>query len=76
MLRDAVAVASMFKGEVCLVTSASGSASSSYVDMYNATSNSWTTYLAGLGQARSHLAAASLASGLVFFAGGLAGARA
>jgi hypothetical protein len=42
--------------------------------MYNATSNSWTTYPAGLGQARCCLAAASLASGLVFFAGGFTGA--
>ncbi len=39
--------------------------------MYNATSNSWTTYPTGLGQARGNLAAASLESGLVFFAGGL-----
>ncbi len=46
---------------------------SSYVDMYNATSNSWTTYPTGLGQARGSLAAASLVSGLVFFAGGYAG---
>jgi hypothetical protein len=55
------------------LTSASGSADSSFVDMYNATSNSWTTHPAGLGQARCCLAAASLASGLVFFAGGWAG---
>ena len=41
--------------------------------MYNATSNSWTTFPTGLGQARSSLAAASLPSGLVFFAGGYAG---
>jgi hypothetical protein len=41
--------------------------------MYNATSNSWTSYPAGLGQARRNLAAASLASGLVFFAGGSTG---
>ena len=52
----------------------SGNSYSLYVDMYNATSNSWTTYPAGLGQARSRLAAASLASGLVFFAGGETGA--
>jgi hypothetical protein len=53
---------------------ASGNNQSSYVDMYNATSNSWTTYPTGLGQARGYLAAASLASGLVFFAGGWTGA--
>jgi len=46
---------------------------SAYVDMYNATSNSWTTFPTGLGQARSQFAAASLPSGLVFFAGGYAG---
>jgi hypothetical protein len=51
----------------------SGFNASSYVDMYNATSNSWTSYPAGLGQARSYLAAVSLASGLVFFAGGWTG---
>ena len=38
--------------------------------MYNATSNSWTRFPNGLGQARHFLAAASLPSGLVFFAGG------
>ena len=52
---------------------ASGSSASAYVDMYNATSNSWTTFPTGLGQARSQFAAASLPSGLVFFAGGYAG---
>ena len=41
--------------------------------MYNATSNSWTTFPNGLGQARFGLAAASLPSGLVFFAGGWTG---
>ncbi len=41
--------------------------------MYDATSNSWTTYPAGLGQARCCLTAASLASGLVFFADGWTG---
>ncbi len=38
--------------------------------MYNATSNSWTRFPNGLGRARRELAAASLPSGLVFFAGG------
>ena len=38
--------------------------------MYNASSNSWTTFPNGLGQARHSLAAAALPSGLVFFAGG------
>ncbi len=38
---------------------------------YHATSGSWTTLSNGLGIARSYLAAASLPSGLVFFAGGL-----
>ena len=43
---------------------------SSFVDVYNAKSNTWTRDPKGLGQARGHLAAASLPSGLVFFAGG------
>jgi len=38
--------------------------------MYNATNNSWIRFPSGLGQAREDLAAASLPSGLVFFAGG------
>jgi len=50
---------------------ASDSGYSTYMDMYNATRNSWTKFPAGLGQARAWLAAASLPSGLVFFAGGL-----
>ena len=74
MMRDADAVACMSMGVMCPDACASGSVDSSNVDMYNATSNSWTTYPAGLGQARSLLAAASLASGLVFFAGGETGA--
>ena len=41
------------------------------VDMYNATSNNWTHFPAQLGHARYGLAAASLPSGLVFFAGGI-----
>ena len=59
---------------VCINVSATGSDESSFVDMYNATSNSWTRNPAGLGQARTDLSAASLPSGLVIFAGGLAGA--
>jgi hypothetical protein len=46
---------------------------SAHVDVYNASSDSWTSNPAGLGQARSSLAAASLPSGLVFFAGGILG---
>jgi hypothetical protein len=38
--------------------------------MYNATSNSWIRFPNGLGKARRELAAESLPSGLVFFAGG------
>ena len=53
--------------------SASGLQSSAYVDIYNATSNSWSRFPTGLGQARNRLAAASLPSGLVFFAGGQTG---
>ncbi len=45
---------------------------SSFVDMYNSTSHQWIVNSAGLGQPRGYLAAASLASGLVLFAGGLA----
>ncbi len=74
MLRDADAAACMWWVEICTDTCASGGAYSSYVDMYNVTSNSWTTYPEGLGQARGYLAGASLASGLVFFAGGATGA--
>jgi hypothetical protein len=51
-----------------------GGIQSEFLDIYNATSNSWASYPAGLGQARSSLAAASLPSGLVFFAGGFTGA--
>jgi hypothetical protein len=43
---------------------------STWVDFYHATNNSWTSNPSGLGQARGALAAAALASGLVFFAGG------
>ncbi len=43
---------------------------SAFVDLYNATSNNWTTYPTGLVHARSFLAAASLPTGLVFFGGG------
>jgi hypothetical protein len=38
--------------------------------MYNATSNSWTSFPNGLGRALHSLSGASLPSGLVFFAGG------
>jgi hypothetical protein len=41
--------------------------------VYNASNNSWASYPTGLGQARGYLAAASLPSGLVFFAGGVSG---
>ncbi len=59
--------------EGCVVLMhASGSGLTAAVDMYNATSNSWTLHPIGLGQAREMLAAASLPdSGLVFFAGGV-----
>ena len=59
--------------KVCVVLMhASGSGLTAAVDMYNATSNSWTLHPIGLGQAREMLAAASLPdSGLVFFAGGV-----
>ena len=68
---------SFFRNMECeiFIDASSGSSfggSSSYVDVYNATSNSWTRFPAGLGQARARLAAASLPSGLVFFAGGIA----
>ena len=52
---------------------ASDGSFSARVDVYNASSNSWASYPTGLGQARGYLAAASLPSGLVFFAGGLSG---
>jgi hypothetical protein len=73
LLRVANAVACTLKDNIFPDVCASDIERSSYVDMYNATSNSWTTYPTGLGQARSNLAAASLASGLVFFVGGLTG---
>jgi hypothetical protein len=43
---------------------------SSHVDIYNSSSNSWSSIATGLGQARGYLAATSLPSGVVFFAGG------
>ncbi len=49
----------------------SGSVQSSFVDIYNSTSNRLTAYPKGLRQARSFLAAASLPSGLALFVGGL-----
>jgi hypothetical protein len=74
MLLDAYAVARMWRGGMYPEACTSDIERSSFVDIYNATSNSWTTYPTGLGQARSHLAAASLVSGLVLFAGGFTGA--
>jgi hypothetical protein len=60
----------VFRGPACIDSCTVDDDYSSYVDIYNATSNSWTTYPEGLGMARGLLAAASLASGLVFFVGG------
>ncbi len=51
----------------------SGDGPSLYVDIYDAMNNLWTKNPTGLGQGRSSLAAASLPSGLVFFAGGWTG---
>ena len=65
-----IAVALIMEGGVYINFCAERFDPSKQVDMYNATSNSWTTYPEGLGQARSLLAAASSASGLVLFAGG------
>lgn len=61
----------MCRGVVICDTCTSGDKVSADVDIYNASSNSWTSDPAGLGQTRSRLAAASLPSGLVFFAGGV-----
>ena len=55
---------------ICNDSCASGNIYSGNIDLYNATSNSWTRHPKGLGQARGYLAATSLPSGLVFFAGG------
>ncbi len=71
MLCEADNVARIVRSSACADAFASGSGPSPYVDMYNATSNSWTRFPTGLGQARQFLAAASLPSGLVFFAGGV-----
>jgi hypothetical protein len=60
----------VFRGPAYIDSCAVDDDYSSYVDMYNATSNSWTTYPEGLGMARGFLAAASSTSGLVFFLGG------
>jgi hypothetical protein len=46
---------------------------SSYVDVYDSTADEWIRHPQGLGLARSNLAAASLSSGLAFFAGGSTG---
>jgi hypothetical protein len=54
----------------CADASLSVGGLSTYVDMYNATSDSWTRFPEGLGQAREYLSSSSLPSGLVFFAGG------
>jgi hypothetical protein len=54
----------------CVDACDSGNIYSMYVDLYNASSNIWVRFPQGLGQARCNLAAASLSSGLVFFAGG------
>jgi hypothetical protein len=43
---------------------------STFVDIYNATSQIWSGYPDGLGQARSDMAVASLPPNLVIFAGG------
>jgi len=65
-----LAAASLPSGLVFFAGGQSDSGASAYVDMYNSTSNRWTTFPSGLGEARYGLAAASLPSGLVFFAGG------
>jgi hypothetical protein len=52
----------------------SGNGPSLYVDTYDAMNNHWTRNSFGLGQGRWSLAAASLPTGLVFFAGGWTGA--
>lgn len=49
------------------------SAGSAHVDIYNSVTGTWTAISSGLGQARRFLAAVSLPSGLVFFAGGNVG---
>ena len=48
-----------------------GSTLSSWIDVYDSRNFNWFVNPTGLGQARGYLAAASLAIGLVFFAGGL-----
>jgi hypothetical protein len=50
-----------------------GDGFSTYADVYNASSDSWTSYPSGLGLSRGFLAAASLPMGLIFFAGGVSG---
>ena len=60
----------MSRAYACLIDPAARGGHSAYVDVYNATSNSWIRFPNGLGIARRELAAASLSSGLVFFAGG------
>ena len=63
---ECVEVFSAFFFDVCT----SGGMQSVFVDVYNATSNSWARYPEGLVQARSFFAATSIPSGAVFFAGG------
>jgi|LauGreDrversion4_2_1035121.scaffolds.fasta_scaffold1578288_1 hypothetical protein len=60
---------------ICVCTDAfvPGTGPAAHVDLYNATGKLWIRFPQGLGQARSDLAAASLSSGLVFFAGGFTG---
>jgi hypothetical protein len=60
----------MSRAYACLIAQTPGNGHSALVDVYNATNNSWTRFPNGLGLARRELAAASLPSGLVFFAGG------
>ena len=60
----------MSRAYACLIAQTPGNGHSALVDVYNATSNSWIQFPNGLGIARRELAAASLPSGLVFFAGG------
>ena len=59
-----------YLGQMLANDCASGGDFSAHADVYNATSNRWTRYPTGLGQARGYFSAASLPSGLVFFAGG------
>ena len=64
------AVALVWRGAAITDTYSSVDVFSTFVDIYNAASNSWTRHPKGLVHARGFLTAASLSSGLVFFAGG------